>query len=602
MAWDIETVRNAIDETESSRRVLVSAMNAYEKAWRLDYWSDKDYEEARANGWKLYTSPEPRNVVSLTQSLINGRLRVICPTYESDGDSGVNARVRAKFLEMLIARQSHMRDTNLIDELTWYGAVLGRVVIQVAWIWNQLSEDQKKFMPPILYRALDPRNCGFHRDAYGLQWAYHKYKENIETAKRGKYASFFKDKTQEGIVPPQDPKKSQTVEVEFTDFWYMDKGQVYNAVLIDNEFAAKPRKSQFPKIPLFERANDPAPSSSERWRSGSVLEGMLGTWGEMNYLHSMQITAVTKKFFPAMFFTNDEGRQMPPLDLGPDAVNDLPPGIRPLPRPDDRPDIALLTSTSDQFAAYLQKSTYPDVLYGDAGTQRAAYGAHMMMSSAARRAQPLRNQLEVILEEANELALFMVKKFSPDEIELYGYNPATHEGEQVKIGSEAVGDRFDNKVTIDMIVPGSDTQKMMNLLQYNQQGLLSNDTTRRLGLPADLYVPDNEGMLILMEKIASDPDIEKDMMRQAYKVFTGRDLPAGEPDGERTPPPMPQGPMQGANISPMAGSPEFQGMSNPEMMGMQPGMDTSMQMAMMNGGMPSPNDMSQMAAGTYRRR
>lgn len=607
MAWDITQVREAISETDEERTTLVTQMDKYEKAWRLDFWDASDYKLAAERGWKLYTSPDPRNAVGMAMNLLNGKIKVNCPTQKVDGAEVMNARTRARFLELLIDKQTQLHDMSLLEELGWYGSVKGRMVIQVAWIWNQLNDEQKKFMPPIIYRALDPKACGFKRDAFGVQWAYYRYKDKIDNAK-SKYPDFFGDKQSEGILPSQSKTRSGLQEVEIVIFYYMDKGKPWHCVLIDNEFAKEPEESQFPKIPLFERNNDPAPASKERWRSGSILEGMLETWAELNYLHSMHITAVTKKFMPPAFFSNDNNRKFDPIDMGPDAVNVLPEGVRPLQRPDDRPDVNLLSSMIEEFSQYQQRATFPNSIYGETGAQRAAYGQHMMMSTAARRVQPLRSQIESILTEANELALCMIAKFGAEDITMYGYNRSTNTGEQITLNAEAVGDRYDNTVTLEIVVPGSSMQNANLAIQFKRERLLSSGTALRVGAPPEWYIPEDEQLRILEEEIQENEQIRKDILDNVYFQATGRRIPQPPPPPQEPPqqiPPMGQpGPMQGGNPDLMMGSPEFQGGMSPDMMGMPQGdPETQMMMAMMNGGgMPGPVASDQMMNNAYRRR
>lgn len=612
MAWTIEQVRDAIKETESDRTALVRQMRTYEQAWKLDFWSKEEYEMAAAKGWRLYTSPETRNAVSLALNLLSGDIDVICPAYELTAEGAARSETCGKFLETLIEKQSKVSDMSLKDAVLWHGAVRGRMVIQVAWIWNQLNDEQKKFMPPILYRALDPMACGFKRDAYGTQWAFHKYKETISTAKN-RYPKFFKDKNLEGVPAQGMHKPEDRNQVEFTEFWYLEKGEVYNAVLADNEFVVKPRKSIYPRIPMFERTNDPAPvSSGERWRSGSILEGMMGTWSEMNHLHSYHLTAVGKKYFPPMFLSDEEGgNKNLVVDTDPDSVNVLPKGVKPLPGFDDRPDNGLLGAALDTFSEQQQKSTFPNALYGDTGAQRAAYGAHMMMSTAARRVMPLKTQFELLLEESNELALFMLKKFNPDEIELYTYDPAQGKGISVKLGADSIGERFDNTVRLNIVIPGGDTQRMMAALQLlsTNPPLLSNPTWRKNFLPNDVYVPEDEDMRILVQDIENDPDLKREQVRTAFYYRNGYELPPGEPDYEKTqqammppqggPPPGPPSPVTG----PMMPGYEAQGGMSPDMMGMPQGDPmTQMMMAQMQGLQPGPASQLNMQNGTYRRR
>lgn len=607
MAWDITQVRDAIQETDSARTRLVQQMRVYEQAWQLDFWDAHTRDLAAAKGWRLYTSPETRNAIGLALNLLSGDVKVICPAYELTAEGERKSQACGKFLEMLIQKQSKISDMGIKDGVLFFGALRGRMVLQVAYIWDQLSEDQKKFMPPILYRALDPMACGFKRDAYGPQWAYHKYRESIGTAKQ-QYPKYFKDKNLEGVTKQDAHKPGDKTQVEFVDFWYMDKGKVYNCVLADNEFVVKPRESIYPKIPIFERINDPAPVQDERYRSSSILEGMLGTWSEMNHLHSYHLTAVGKKYFPPLFLSDEEGgNQNLVIDTGPDAVNVLPKGVEPLAAGGDRPDNSLLGSALETFSEQQQKATFPNALYGDTGAQRAAYGASMMMSTAARRVLPLKNQFEILLEEANELALFMMKKFSPDAVTLYGYDPAQGKGVSVEIDSDTIGERFDNKVTLKIVIPGGDEQRMMAALQLLNapKPVLSNGTWRQNYLPPDVYVPDDEEMRILVQDIEDDPDLKRELVRRAFYYRTGQELPPGEPDWEATPPPQPPQPPPGPAPVTGPGAPgyEQQGFMSPDMMGMPQG-DPATQMAMMQmQGQPvGPADQLAMMQNRFRRR
>lgn len=627
MAWDIDQVRQAIEEVENDRRALNEQMALYEKAWQLDFWNKQDYLMAQEKGWKLYTSPEPRNVVSLALNLLSGRVCVYCPTYEMTETGTTNADACGRFLELLIENQTKLSGMSVKDSLGWLGALRGRMVMQVAWIWNQLSDEQKKFMPPVLYRVLDPMNCGFKRDAYGTQWAFHKYKENINVAKQ-RYPNFWKDKSAEGLLPQDTANSKDSREVEIVDFYYMEKGVPWNCVLIDGEFAKKPKKSQFPKIPLLEYSNDPAPARDERWRSGSILDGMLGTWAELNHLHSYHLTAVAKKYFHAKYFSNEENVPEPDIDDSEGAVNVLPRGVRPLPAPDDRPDHQLLVSGLDTFAEYMQKSSFPNPLYGDTGQQRAAFGAHMMMSTAARRVMPLKTAMESILEEANEIALAMLAQFSAEDIEIYGYDAANQRGMQVVINADMIGEHYHNTVKIDPVIPGGDINRMVAGIQLvsGPRPLISDETYRRNFLPPDVYINADEEMRILVQDIQNDPDLKREMVRNAYRYRTGRELPPKEPDYQPTmqqqpPQPGPQGPqgpqgpmgpegpmgpppMQAAPVTgPMQSPYEMQGMMSPDMMGLpQEDPQTQLMRALQQQGGVSPEALLAMQQGNYRRR
>jgi hypothetical protein len=628
MPWDIEQVRDAVEQVESERATLIRAMQQYEQAWRLDFWTGEEKKAARDDRRKLYTSPLPRNTVSLATNLISGKVNITCPAQEETEESVNEADARARFLELLIQKQAKTLDQGLIDALGWFGVVRGRMALQVAWIYDLLSPQQRVFQPPILYRPLDPMGVGIKRDHFGTRWAYHKYREKIVSAK-ARYPEVFKD----GLVEAQ---AGADHEVEVTDFWYTDeKGKVWHCVLVDDAFAVKPKKTRYPVIPIMERNNDPSPSSSERWRSASILEGTLETWGELNFLHSMHLSSIGRYFWPALFLTNPDQEDIKPLDTGMGAINELPRNVGFTAPPNDKPDVGLATSAIEMLSKYEQESTFPDMLYGDAGAMRAAYGLNMMASTAVRRIRSTKEQMQILVQSANEIALWCVHNYAPNGITLYGYDATEKKNIAVRLDSSMIPNRYENSVDIEANVTGAQMQEMIMGIQLVTNKIISRGTFRRDWIPSDKEPPPDEEIRVLIERIEDDPDLLAARLREAYLDYYGEELPAGEPDWQKTPqalpqqpmapvppagqppmmppvqPPMPppQNPMMppGGPVMPpgqVLGSPEFQGGVNPDMMGFDPN-DPQTQMIMQmiaTGQMPGPQDQNLMLQDQYRRR
>lgn len=604
MAWDLDTVKECVADTESKRASLVAQMKIYERAWRLDFWSPDDKRKAKAEGRKLYTSPAPRNVVSLALNLISGTVRVQCPSYESTAEEVDASNKRSQFLELLIQKQTKFNRMGLIDALGWYALVRGRICLQVAWVYDSLTPTQRILTPPLLYRALDPIGVGVERDQLGTKWAYHKYKEKVVKAKLR-----FPE-----VWERQPPDADD--EVTITDFYYHDKGGVYNAILIDDEFAKKPKKTQFPLIPILERGNDPTPSANERWGSASILEGMMETWAELNFLHSMHLTSIGKYFWPALYYTNVENEVVPPLDTGMGAVNELPPGTQFVNPPDNKPDVALATSAIEMLSQYEQQSTFTDVMFGDTGQMRAAYGYNLMASTALRRISATKEQMQSLLEDANEFSLWAVKKYAPSGVSIYGYDSSEGSATSVTLSSDDIGERFDNTVDVQCIIPGAEIQDMLSGMQLVNSKIISKGTFRRNWLPADKRTPIDEEIRVLVERIEEDPDLLRERIRAAYAEYYGYDLPPAEPDFQATPqvqaappapapqPQQPVAPPAQMPYVPGAGGQEFQGGVSPEMLGMGGGTPEEQMayMQMMGQGQPGPIDYQQMMMDQYRRR
>src|SRR5262245_34232990 len=98
MIWDLQSIQDAVETTEARRAPLVRAMQRYERAWRLEFWTEAEHKAAEAEGRKLYTTPIPRNLVSLATNLISGRIRITCPPYAETKQALDDAETRGQFL------------------------------------------------------------------------------------------------------------------------------------------------------------------------------------------------------------------------------------------------------------------------------------------------------------------------------------------------------------------------------------------------------------------------------------------------------------------------------------------------------------------------
>ena len=588
------TVTDIIDRVnvvEDKRSKYYKLAERWEKAWKLQAFKETR-EQAAAEGREQVVLPDPFNSVNVALRMLSNEPDISVPSVEVTESADEAARKRYRFLDSLWSRTNRIQRTNVITDAAWYGLVRGRFVFDVRWVYDKLKGQMKRRAYPVQVRALDPLNVGIHYGPYGPLWAYHRY---IDTRVNVK-AAWPKLK-----LPMQSDigYSELTSEVEVIDFWWFDDDfNVWNAVVVDTVFAKKPAKTDYSTLPLIEGVNDGMPGDDESYRGLSLLHPMIDLWQYACQLMSQKATGVSYYFWPMLFVQNELNEKIEPFQIGPGRVEQLPRGTKIDPYTVS-PNVPLSDSVQRVVEAGLQKSTFPEVVYGESpGSLQAGYGVSLLADAAKGRINSLRQQLEWAIQTVNEVALELFELLAPMEgMELWAFDRGTQKLESFRFSPADIAGAYENKVKITPAVP-TDLQKQTLGLRMVQERAVSMQTFRERFLNEKF--PEKEEERILLEEALRSDEVRQAAFREALEAYYGPDFAqkvltqngtsngVGQQNGT-TPGPSPNPSVQPEAIAtgPMGGGipPEMQGQITPEQLGQGENPDL---MNLLGGSLPSP--------------
>lgn len=607
---ELQDVIDYVKDIDGERARYRGFARAAVRMWELQYWDEDDRRMAQQEGRELVTSMEPRSIVNLASRIIANVPNISCPSTGVTKEDEYNAKARARFLKTLIQIQGESQNIDPLAACKFNMLVRGRAALKVLWVRDFMPKSQRDYLPPIRYVPLNPEKIGIAYGDYYPTFAFHRVEQKARSLKQQYPDATFWSK--------QDKKPSDLVEL--TDCWWTDDdGKVWQAVLLeDTEFVVQPRETKYPRIPIIERKNDPVPLEGEHRNSPGILWSLAEYWEKRNQLLSMQMTAVATYMWPPVNAVNEFGQEIPPIERGLGAFNQLPSGTKFIPIPGDRPDMNLVGGLVADMGGQVVQSTFAPELYGVAPDSRqAGYSMAMLLEAAQGRVKDTVYQLEQLLREANIISLCAVEKFSGQKgARVYGYNEANDAMFEAALYPDQIEGQYNNSVSLKQRLATDKMQTGAMALQMLQAKVLSRRTVRDQYLPYD--APDDEEIQVYAEAIESDPDLMRAVVREAA-MLKGIMLPENEPDWQDTMAKqeammmqqqqmMAQQPQQLPNVGMMQNSPDLMGGMGgggmtPEMMG-DPSMMAS-QAGMMQGQMPSPEQMAYeeaMAAGQGRPR
>lgn len=571
MTLDIDAINDIVGEVDSERLMFAANAREYIAMWELIYWTAEQRKLAVQEGRELAVDTTPRNVVNLASRLITNTPQISCPILDVTGVAENDAKARERFLRTLWQVQGNAQRIDPLSALKFNMLVPGLAAAKVLWVKDKLPRGMQATSPPIRIIPLDPTKMGiFYGDLYP-KLAYHKIEQKARVvAQQYPDAKLF------------DGRKKHQYEsnsvVTIRDVWWIDDdtGEVWQAVLLDDrEFAIKPRKTEYTRLPIIERRNDPVPLAEEYRAANSILAPLREAWPIKNQLMSMHLTAVATHLWPREDVVNDENEEVPIPETGMGAFNQFPRGTRFLEKANSRPDIGLLQSLQQELQGQQVMSTFAPELYGKApDTRTASYSLGMSMEAAQGRIKETVYQLERLMMEANELALCLVDHFSGSQgVTLYGYEQRNQSMFSATLTREQVMGAYQNTVSLITRTPADRLQQAALALQMVQAKVLSLRTVRRDYVPNE--VPEDEEVQIMAEQVLNDPNLMAAIVKEAA-ALQGVVLPQGEPDWKDTPPPqmaqqqpqqqpMPQSVQQPDMALPQM--PELSGGLTPEMMG-----------------------------------
>ena len=607
---DLDEVVDYVRDIDGERARYRGFARDAVRMWELQYWTEEDRILAQQEGRELVTSMEPRSIVNLASRIISNEPRITCPVSDPSKEAEYNSKARARFLKTLIQIQGESQNIDPLAACKFNMLVRGRAALKVLWVRDFMPKEQRDYLPPIRYIPLNPEKIGIAYGDFYPTFAFHRVEQKARSLKQQYPNAKFWDKY----------NKKPTDMVELTDCWWTDgDGNVWQAVLLDEkEFVVEPRETKYPRIPIIERKNDPVPLEGEHRNSPGILWPLAEYWEKRNQLLSMQMTAVANYMWPPVNAVNEFSQEIPPIERGLGAFNQLPAGTKFVPIPGDKPDVGLVGGLAADMGGQIVQSTFAPELYGVAPDSRqAGYSMAMLLEAAQGRVKDTVFQLEQLLREANIITLCAVEKFSGKKgVRIYGYDDANKAMFEAALHPDQIGGEYNNNVSLAQRLPTDKMQTGAMALQMLQAKVLSRRTVRDQYLPYE--APDDEEIQVYAEAIESDPDLMRAVVREAA-MLKGIMLPENEPDWQDTMAKqeammmqqqqmMAQQPQQLPNIGIMQNAPDLMGGmggggTTPEMMG-DPSMMAS-QMDMMQGQMPSPEQMAYeeaMASGQGRPR
>lgn len=498
MKHSLDYVLDHIDRLTLARREFVERANKWDRMWKLDAWTETR-EEARSLGREQVTSPDPFNVVHLTERLIDTNVDIDVAPVDSTVEADKVADAIERWLMAAWKRISNDTNTNVIGDAWWMAALRGRSVFQLMWVEEKLPEFQRKFRLPFQVRVLDPRDCGFHDNGVYIDFCFHRSTITLAQARIQFPGVTFK--TRDNRQARQDEDE---IEVVVNDCWWIDQdtGKVWNAVTVDDQFGIDPFETKYPDLPMFEFAFDKQPHGEEGHRTYSILRGLEETWPLMNSVLSQVATGMWWYFWPAIFIQNEMGEDINNIKVGPGTTNPLPMGTQ-VTRFDMAPNVPLAADLIERLDAKAQESTFTKILYGDAGNLQAGFAVANLRNAAESRIGKGIEQLEWAIERVSGLILAMVEAYQPDGVRVLGDDNRMGGGYWEVIDADMIDGNYMVTATVRHRVPTDEVQKATLGRGLYQDRIISGETMRNNFI--EMKLPINEAERVELEDLFRQP-------------------------------------------------------------------------------------------------
>lgn len=495
--FEAKEIKQLVEELEGERSHWRRATTEWQQMWEL-YRYDLDRKDAKdLHGMEQVITSDPFNIVQLVSRFVASEVRIEVP-YASATEKNDNRSMKMEeWLTSFWTRSGRQQRRNIPEDMTWWSAVRGRGAMQVAWISKALKDfGLEKRRLPILPRTLDPLNVGVCRGPYWTEYAYHRYTEKAAYV-RQMYPNY---KFPEVKYTWQHHAK----EYEVIDFYYMDKGSVWNCVVIEGQFAKKPVKTDYIEIPLFEWYADGAPLDDELAKSLSILHPVRDLWKYKCDLATAIGTGLLYYFDPivkAIGFQHE-------VTIGPGEVINLPAPGMDLEFVRGEPNVPMAEKMLQLVQTSIDQSTFPAVLYGEQpGGVQAGFAINSLAQQARNRVKTIRSNLEAAFEYANELILSQVEHMAgEDGIEVWGSSEMSDRSRPHILTKRDIKGVYNTEVSLIPEIPTDETGRINIWLQMVRDGIVSKQTMRDRALNVPL--PRDEENRIAVEQAMMSQDLQ----------------------------------------------------------------------------------------------
>lgn len=492
----LDDIHDRVTRIEDSRSGYNEKAAQWESMWKLHAHKESALAALKDNREQV-TLSTPYDVVNLAMRMFPEKPIIEVPEENVSETKDLAASARQKFLLGLWDRSNREQGSTILSDAVWWGCVRGRFVFDIRWVYDSLPKRLQARRCPIMVRTLDPLNVGISRGPNYTEYAYHKYEDT-----RANIQQRFNNKergTWYTIKRECDPYE----EVEVVDFWYIDAedGGVYNAIVVEDQFVKKCYLTDYPDIPIVESGFDRAPLHDEEDKYHGILHTLNGNWQYQCRLASQMATAILWNYWPMVVAQNEYGRELGNPRVGPGEVWVVPGGTQ-VDMVNYNVNAPLGEAMMSLMAANEQRSTFPQVMYGQApGEVQAGFGVSLLADAARGRVNGLRQNLEWAMSVVNEIALGLVENLGDDledGVTVWGYNEAADQMQHAVLYPEDVAGYYENHVRLELDVPADDIQQQTLGLRQVEQRILSERSYRKKLMKMPL--PDDEEDRIRLEQ------------------------------------------------------------------------------------------------------
>jgi hypothetical protein len=580
---EIEFILDRVRRHEDSRQPYIQRANKWEKMYRLDPGFNRTLQQAVASGQEQVVLPTPFNAINLSQRLLSTSPRIdVIPLDPVDKDSVEYAEQCEKWLTAMWTEINSAQQRNVLGDATWQVLALGRFALEIKWIKDEIPKRFRNQMLPFRIRTLEPRKVGIRRGPIVTEFAYYieeempllevirEWKSLADEAKAG--SALYKKLE----LLKRDNYKDEETTVRYIDYWQVEpeEGIVQNAVLVDDCYAKELSDTDYPEIPIVVGRGDYAVGLGDDYDGLSILHPLEGLWEYECRLTSQMATALLWHFWPAITVQNESGQPVEDIDISPGTTSPVPWGTK-IEMHRIEPNVPLAQAVYTQIEGYVQQSTYPEVMYGQApGDLQAGYGVSLLSDSAKGRVKNYQESLEMGLEHAHRIVLGLIEAMGGTKgVDIYGHDEKNDESLKLNLNKKMIKGIRQTKVRISPAVPQDNAARASMGLQMTGGKHISNQTF--LDKFLDINVPTDETMRLALEELMQSDEMRPYRLRRAAETYYKEDaldmlfetpfMPP-PPDGfewvmgengkvilkESAPPPPPEDPMA---MDPMAGGP-----------------------------------------------
>lgn len=528
-----ETTSFIIDRVtrhEDKRAPYKSYAEKWEKMYRLDPGFNRSVQEAIAEGQEQIILPTPFNVVNLSQRLLSTTPKIDkVPLDPNDRDSLAYAEKCERWLTAMWSQVNWDQKRNVLGEAIWQILVRGRYCFEVKWIKDVLPRAMRKTAFPLLIRTLEPMNVGVYHNGIFTEYAYHHYESSLLDIMR-RYPDLRQNRDPGSRLSTlidnyeTNDQKTEDTTATVIDYWETgEDGRVYNAIIIEDEAAKPLAVTSYPFVPIVCGKGDYGVGIGDEYDGLSILHSLDGLWQYECRLASQMATGLLWHFWPAITVMNETGQVVEDIEISPGTTTPLPPGTH-VDMHQIEPNVPLAQAVYSQVEGYIQQSTYPEVMYGQApGELQAGYGVNLLADAAKGRIKNFQESLEQGLSHVHKVALALVeKKGGKKGVDIFVVDDVGREKYTLTLTPEMIGGNYENKVRISIALPQDDANLVTMGVRLADAKYISAQTLRDKYLGQE--VPGDESLRIAFEELMQSDEMRDYRLRRAGEIYFKEDF------------------------------------------------------------------------------